>query len=154
MASEGDREPSRPRAAEPISSLIPMVAKAHRKLAGSLLHDLGLAAGQELLLMLLWDESPQSQADLTRQLMVEPPTTAKMLARLERNGVISRDRSRVDRRVVLVSLTDEGRALEEPVRAAWEALEELTTAGLTEAECDQLRSLLARLAGSLSVLAS
>jgi hypothetical protein len=41
---------------ELISSLIPAVAKAHRKLAGSLLQELGLSAGQQFVLMLLWDE--------------------------------------------------------------------------------------------------
>jgi MarR family transcriptional regulator, organic hydroperoxide resistance regulator len=135
---------------ELISSLIPTVAKAHRKLAGSLLQELGLAPGQQFVLMLLWNESPQAQADLTRQLMVEPPTTAKMLARLEAVGFISRERSASDRRVVLVSLTDAGRALQAPVTAIWQRLEELTTNSLTPEEQDQLRGLLARVADSIS----
>ncbi|MDQ0893831.1 MarR family winged helix-turn-helix transcriptional regulator [Agromyces ramosus] len=135
---------------ELISSLIPAVAKAHRKLAGSLLQDLGLAAGQQFVLMLLWNESPQAQADLTRQLMVEPPTTAKMLARLESAGFIARERSATDRRVVLVSLTPAGRALQEPVNEVWHRLEELTTNGLSPAEQDQLRVLLTRVAGSIA----
>ena len=136
-------------AAEPISSLIPAVAKAHRKLAGSLLQDLGLSAGQELVLMLLWRESPQAQADLTRQLMVEPPTTAKTLARLEKSGFVQRQRSESDGRVVLVSLTDAGRALEVPVTRVWKELEKRTTISLTPSEQDQLRLLLAKLAASL-----
>ena len=135
---------------EMISSLIPAVAKAHRKLAGTLLQELGLAAGQQFVLMLLWNESPQAQADLTRQLMVEPPTTAKMLARLERAGFIARERSGSDRRVVLVSLTESGRALQGPVTSIWQRLEELTTSSLTAAEQDQLRVLLARVAGSVA----
>jgi DNA-binding MarR family transcriptional regulator len=133
-----------------ISSLIPAVSKAHRKLAGSLLQELGLSAGQQFVLMLLWDESPQAQADLTRQLMVEPPTTAKMLARLERVGFIARERSGSDRRVVMVSLTESGRALQWPVTSVWRRLEELTTSSLTPAEQDQLRVLLTRVAGSLA----
>lgn len=141
-------------AAEPISTLIPAVAKAHRKLAGSLLQDLGLAAGQELVLMLLWGESPQAQADLTRQLMVEPPTAAKTLARLEKAGFVQRQRSEADGRVVLVSLTDAGRALEGPVTSVWKDLEERTTVSLSPAEQDQLRFLLARLAASLGKGAS
>ena len=100
--------------------------------------------------MLLWDESPQPQVELTRQLMVEPPTTAKMLARLEKAGFISRERSEADRRVVLVSLTKEGYALEGPVLSVWKTLEEMTTTGLTDAEQDQLRALLARIGSSLA----
>lgn len=135
---------------ELISSLIPAVAKAHRKLAGSLLQDLGLAAGQQFVLMLLWDKSPQAQADLTRQLMIEPPTTAKMLARLERVGFIARERSKADRRVVLVSLTEAGRALQGPVTSVWLRLEELTTSSLTPEDQDMLRILLARVADSVA----
>lgn len=142
------------RTAEPISSLIPAVAKAHRKLAGSLLQELGLSAGQELVLMLLWESSPQAQADLTRQLMVEPPTTAKTLARLEKAGFVQRQRSEADGRVVLVSLTDSGRALEAPVTSIWKELEERTTISLTPDEQDQLRFLLSRLAASLGKGAS
>ena len=141
-------EPGR-RDVGPVSSLIPRVAKAHRKLAGALLQDLGLAAGQEFVLMLLWEASPRTQTDLTRLLMVEPPTSAKTLARLERNGFIERARSVSDRRVVLVSLTTAGRDLETPVTAAWARLEELTTAALSSSEQDQLRKLLTRVAGTL-----
>lgn len=135
---------------ELISSLIPAVSKAHRKLAGSLLAELGLAAGQQFVLMLLWDESPQPQAELTRQMMIEPPTTAKMLARLESAGFLARERSPIDRRVVLVSLTESGRALEGPVTAIWRRLEEQTTSALSPLEQDQLRVLLTRVAGSIA----
>jgi DNA-binding MarR family transcriptional regulator len=133
-----------------ISSLIPGVAKAHRRLAGSLLQDVGLAAGQEFVLMLLWEKSPQSQADLTRQLMVEPPTTAKALARLENLGLVTRERSPADRRVVLVSLTVAGRALQRPVELVWDRLEDSTTAALTEEEVVTLRQLLAKVGASLA----
>lgn len=128
-----------------ISSLIPTVAKAHRKLAGSLLQQLGLAAGQEFVLMQLWEQSPQSQAELTRRLLVEPPTMAKSLARLESLGLVTRERSTTDRRVMLVSLTERGEALQDPVRGVWLRLESLTTAGLTGAEQRTLKELLTRL---------
>lgn len=100
--------------------------------------------------MLLWQESPQSQSDLTRQLMVEPPTTAKALARLENLDLVTRERSPADRRVVLVSLTDAGRALERPVELVWDRLEESTTAALTEEEVVTLRHLLAKVGASLA----
>lgn len=150
MATESPSAAGGPRALGPVSSLIPAVAKAHRKLAGKLLEELGLSAGQELLLMLLWEESPRAQADLTRLLMVEPPTTAKMLARLERSGFVTRERSATDGRAVLVWPTQAGRDLETPVTAAWTRLEELTTVSLTDAECNQLRELLSRVNETLA----
>ena len=150
MAADAPNTACDDRAAGPISSLLPGVAKAHRKLAGRLLDELGLSAGQELLLMLLWEESPRTQADLTRLLMVEPPTTAKMLARLEKSGFVERERSRTDGRVVLVRPTPAGRDLEGPVTTTWAQLEELTTADLSDAERKQLSELLSRVGETLA----
>ena len=132
-----------------VSLRISAVSRVHRQHAGALLHGIGLSAGQELLLMLLWDEEPRTQAELTRELAIEPPTTSKMLARLERGGLIARERSESDRRTVLVSLTEAGRALEGPVNAAWRTLEEDTVAALTPQQQDDLMILLGRVLESL-----
>jgi MarR family transcriptional regulator, organic hydroperoxide resistance regulator len=133
-----------------ISLWISAVARVHRQHAGALLHGVGLSAGQELLLMLLWEKEPRSQAELTRELAIEPPTTSKMLSRLERGGLIARNRSELDRRTVLVTLTEAGRALEGPVNAAWRTLEEDTVGALTPEEQDDLLVLLGRVLESLA----
>ena len=49
---------------ETISLRISAVARVHRQRAGALLHGLGLSAGQELLLMLLWEKEPRTQAEI------------------------------------------------------------------------------------------
>ena len=100
--------------------------------------------------MLLWEKEPRSQADLTRELAIEPPTTSKMLSRLARAGLIARTRSELDRRTVLVTLTEAGRALEGPVNAAWRTLEADTVGGLTPEEQDDLMVLLGRVLDSLA----
>jgi DNA-binding MarR family transcriptional regulator len=135
---------------ETISLWISAVARAHRQHAGALLHGLGLSAGQELLLMLLWDKEPCTQAELTREMAIEPPTTSKMLSRLERAGLIARKRSESDRRTVLVTLTEAGRALEGPVNAAWRTLEQDTVEALTPEEQDTLLVLLGRVLESVA----
>jgi DNA-binding MarR family transcriptional regulator len=133
-----------------VSLWISAVARVHRQHAGALLHEVGLSAGQELLLMLLWDDEPRTQADLTGELAIEPPTTSKMPSRLERAGLIARKRSEADRRTVLVTLTTAGWALEGPVNAAWRTLEEDTVAALTPEEQDDLLVLLGRVLESLA----
>lgn len=114
-----------------------------------LLRGTGLSAGQELLIMRLFDGPPQSQADLTRWLGVEPPTTAKMLARMEKAGFVERARSETDRRRTLVTLPPAGRALHERVSTAWDDLEDVTTAGLTDTEVHELERILRRLLSNL-----
>jgi DNA-binding MarR family transcriptional regulator len=151
MSAHNDRPAAQnPERSETISLRISAVARVHRQHAGALLHGLGLSAGQELLLMLLWEKEPRTQAELTREMAIEPPTTSKMLSRLERAGVIVRNRSELDRRTVLVTLTEAGRALEGPVNAAWRTLEEDTVGALTPEEQDQLLVLLGRVLESLA----
>ena len=132
-----------------ISPLIPTLARAHRATSQELLQGTGLSAGQELLVMRLFDRPAQSQADLTRWLGVEPPTTAKMLARMEKAGFVERARSQTDRRVTLVSLTQAGRALHKRVSTVWDDLEHVTTAGLAESEVQELERLLRQVLSNL-----
>ncbi len=62
----------------------------------------------------------RSCGDIAQQLIAEVPDMTRLLDRLERLGYVVRERSRVDRRMVKVSVTERGldavRALEEPVR--------------------------------------
>jgi len=76
---------------------------------GGALRELGLAPGQELLLMQLWDRDGCSQSDLVDRLGLDPSTVTKMLQRLERDGRVCRSRSGDDGRVTIVSLTEAGR---------------------------------------------
>lgn len=126
----------------PVSTLIPELVMAHRGLAFSLLRRIGLSPGQERLLALLWEAEPQAQATLTRRLGVEAPTLTKMLARMEKAGIVKRHHAESDRRVRLVSLTEQGRALREPVMEIWKELERQTLGDMTEADRRAFRRLL------------
>jgi DNA-binding MarR family transcriptional regulator len=131
-------------------ALIPAIARAHRALGQKLLQGTGLRTGQELVIMLLGDSPGKSQAEITRWLGVEPPTTAKMLARLERAGFVERVRSADDRRKVLVSLTDKGRALPQRVGELWDELNRTATAGLSDSDQLELERLLLRVLENLT----
>jgi MarR family transcriptional regulator, organic hydroperoxide resistance regulator len=131
-------------------ALIPAIARAHRAMGEKLLQGTGLRTGQELVIMLLGDSPGQSQAAITRWLGVEPPTTAKMLARLERAGFVQRVRSDGDRRVVLVSLTEKGQSLHQRVGELWNELNGIPTAGFSTKDQLELERLLLRVLANLS----
>ncbi|HEX3679056.1 MAG TPA: MarR family transcriptional regulator [Galbitalea sp.] len=131
-------------------ALIPAIARAHRAMGEKLLQGTGLRTGQELVIMLLGDSPGQSQAAITRWLGVEPPTTAKMLARLERAGFVQRVRSDDDRRVVLVSLTEKGQSLHQRVGELWNELNGIPTAGFSTKDQLELERLLLRVLANLS----
>lgn len=134
----------------PVSEAIFRAARVHRAAAGGLLRDTGLYPGQELLMMRLWQGGEQRQADLIKTLGLDPSTVTKMLQRLEQAGFVTRKPSADDRRTVLVSATRAGRALRGQVEQAWQELEELTTAGLTDEERVAVMRLLRRIEANLT----
>jgi DNA-binding MarR family transcriptional regulator len=76
-----------------------------------LLEPHGLTHPQYLVMLAMWDCSPRSAKDLASALHFDPATLSPMLKRLEALGYLSRARHTDDERVLMVDLTDSGRAL-------------------------------------------
>ncbi|MGW2959335.1 MarR family winged helix-turn-helix transcriptional regulator [Streptomyces sp. NPDC001220] len=134
----------------PMSEVLFRAARAHRITAGHLLRETGLYPGQELLMMRLWEQGEQRQADLIKTLGLDPSTVTKMLQRLEQSGFVTRSPSPADRRAVLVSTTRAGQALRDRVLRAWRDLEAVTAAGFTDEEYRQAMRFLARIEENLT----
>jgi DNA-binding MarR family transcriptional regulator len=118
-------------------------------MASDLLRPLGLYAGQELLLLRLRERDGCSQQDLVEAMGLDHSTVTKMLQRLERAGMVTREPSASDRRATLVRLTPEGRLLCGKVEDIWTQLEEATVGRLSSSQRQQLRQLLALVEGGL-----
>lgn len=78
--------------------------------------EFGLYEGQHSTLMVLWQEDGLAQAELTRRLGVEPASVSKTVERMEAAGFVQRRPDPEDARANRIYLTDQGRALEQPVR--------------------------------------
>ncbi|KWX02241.1 MarR family transcriptional regulator [Carbonactinospora thermoautotrophica] len=85
----------------------------------------GLHVGQEFLLAQLWREDGLTMGELAARAGVSSAAVTKVAGSLERAGLVRRERSAEDARVVRVWLTEAGRALEGPVTAAWYETEHL-----------------------------
>ncbi|KQV05183.1 MarR family winged helix-turn-helix transcriptional regulator [Leifsonia sp. Root112D2] len=133
----------------PLSWAVFTLARSHRALAASLLAPLGLFPGQELMLFQLWDCDGRSQKELGDLQKLDHSTVAKSVQRLERAGLVTRSRSSEDGRVTLVHLTHKGRALEQPVRAAWAELEERTAHSLSADQREVFATTAARLLAAI-----
>jgi len=129
-----------------------MLLRAHRNVVAAALAEIGLHVGQEMLLLRLWDEDGRSQADLARDMGVEPPTVAKAVARLERTGMVERRADEADRRVSRVWLTESGRSLQGPVLQRWRSIEERMLAGVSAGDVERLRGAVARMSANLAEL--
>lgn len=76
-----------------------------------LLDEMDLTYPQYLVMMVLWEERTQTVNQLGEKLMLDSGTLTPLLKRLQQKGLINRERSSEDERVVCISLTDSGMAL-------------------------------------------
>jgi MarR family transcriptional regulator, organic hydroperoxide resistance regulator len=134
---------------ETLSHTLARTCKAHRGLAGTVLAQVGLYPGQEMILVELWEGDRLTQTEIAERLGVQAPTVTKMLQRMEEAGWVERYACPGDSRATRVVLTERGRALKAQVESAWSELEERTLDGLTEEERQYLQALLSRLRGNL-----
>jgi DNA-binding MarR family transcriptional regulator len=133
-----------------IGPLLVQVCRAQRNLAAAALDALNIHVGQENLVYRLAAEEGVSQTQLAGALCLDASTVTKMLARLERDGVIERRTDADDARILRVYLTSHGKALVQPVIDVWRQMEERITQGMSEAEILLLRRLLLLIQSNLS----
>lgn len=81
------------------------------RLYGQLLRPLGLTYPQYLVMLVLWEEEPQTVGALGARLYLDSGTLTPLLKRMEQAGLVSRTRDAEDERRVLIGLTERGRAL-------------------------------------------
>ncbi|AVE07907.1 MarR family transcriptional regulator [Pseudomonas palleroniana] len=114
-----------------------------------LLQALGLTYPQYLAMMVLWEEDGLTVGEISNRLLTDPGSLTPLLKRLEAEGLLSRTRNRGDERVVVVELTDSGRALQDKAMGIPQCI--LGASGL---ELEQLRKLQADLVALRSNLQS
>ncbi|MBZ6197978.1 MarR family winged helix-turn-helix transcriptional regulator [Streptomyces olivaceus] len=114
-----------------LSYAVFQLARVHRGHAAAMLRDMNLHPGQELLLMQLFDRDGQTQSELLETVGLDHSTVSKSLRRMQEAGLLTRESAAHDRRVMVVRLTDEGRALREPITDMWRSLEEISVRHLT-----------------------
>ena len=78
------------------------------------LAEIGLTYPQYLAMLVLWEHGDQTVRALSDRLGLESSTLTPLLKRLEAAGLVSRQRSSSDERVVRVSLTAAGQRLRRP----------------------------------------
>ena len=81
----------------------------------------GLTVPQLLVMQAIAKEGSPSTSTLARHIVVSHATVTRIIDRLERDGIVTREKSSKDKRVVNVSLTDTGKsklnAAPEPLQA-------------------------------------
>lgn len=106
-----------------------------------LLKPLGLTYTQYIVMMVLWEKGSVNVGQLGAMLYLDAGTLTPLLKRLEKAGLVTRERSKEDERITIVSITPEGEKLKKkckdiPAKIADEGVP------LTEKEMKELYRLL------------
>ncbi|MEV6907864.1 MarR family transcriptional regulator [Amycolatopsis sp. NPDC051071] len=128
---------------------INIASRALSRINDQRLRPLGLTFAQMPVLAALSKADGLSQKELAVLARVEQPSMAQLLARMDRDGLIRRSPAEHDRRVSLISLTENGRAKLTQVHSALFETNDQALRGFSADEValfvDLLRRLLANL---------
>lgn len=100
----------------------------------------GITYAQYLVLMLLWEHDNLVISEITQRLHLETNTVTPLLQRMEKQGLIVRQKSMADSRQRIISLTSAGKRMEEQIKDVPNCLaHEIVESGISE---DELRALM------------
>lgn len=124
---------------------------AERRLRGRDQHGKveGLTIAQVRALFALDGREPATAGEIAEAARLSPAAVSGMLDELERDGIVLRQRSEGDRRRVLVTLTDEGRAVLKKRRRVWLKRWEAALADLPERDLEAAAEVMRRLSSML-----
>lgn len=113
--------------------------------AGHILNcKVGRGRGQGRILKILSEQSVMTQKELQEKLEIEAGSMSEIVSKLERRGLVMRQRDDRDKRRMVLSLTDKGRARHEE-RMGYQDHEEKLFKALSEEEKEALEQMLGKL---------
>lgn len=130
---------------DPQTSLAHLVAQVNRRFEAIMAARLrveGLTLEHYRVLAALTEQNGRAMTDLAARVLVDPPTMTKIVDRLVANGSVFRAPDPLDRRKVLVFISERGKALQTAVEAPMRECEHEVSNNLGTTEQAQLRHLL------------
>lgn len=154
--SSSSHDPSGPRSllvneserTDAVITILPLAissSRSLRALLGLKLAPLGLASGQDRLLLVLEEHGCMSVSELADKLNVRASTVSKMADRLQKMGFATRVPHNLDGRRTILLLSDSGRSICHKLRAVCDAVEDELK---TDLNADEIR----RVADGLALL--
>jgi DNA-binding MarR family transcriptional regulator len=105
-------------------SLMPLLGLAFWRMKHAFEREVGLSAATWFLLTMLIDEDGISQGEVSHRFEVDPSRITRLAQRLEKEGLLRRERDPEDSRVVRLGATGRGRRLIESRQERREGFEE------------------------------
>jgi DNA-binding MarR family transcriptional regulator len=130
--------------------LVNRVARLMAQMFSRRLQRHGVALAQWAILLFLYAEDGQNQRELSRVVAIEPPTVARTIDRMVRDGLVRREPHPRDGRATRIRLTPRALALREQLVAESMAGNELAARVLSGEELEILKALLRRMIEGLT----
>ncbi len=77
------------------------------------LEKLNITYPQYLVLLILWEEDGLTVNEIAKKLLLNTNTVTPLLKRMETDGILNRNNTAIDERIVIVKLTKKGKSLKE-----------------------------------------
>jgi MarR family transcriptional regulator, organic hydroperoxide resistance regulator len=132
--------------AQGTSPLLAPLGFAFWRMKGAFEREMDVSAGTWFTLELLAREDGMSQGELSQRFEVDPSRVTRLAKRLEREGLLRKERDWGDKRVVRMYLTNKGRGLIEGLFGRRERFDRRIGAVLSPEELGELRRMLGVLA--------
>tara|TARA_Y100000590_G_C15409352_1_gene896975 strand:+ start:278 stop:742 length:465 start_codon:yes stop_codon:yes gene_type:complete len=127
------------------------VSRLVTKQYAPLLEELDITYPQYLVLLVLWQQDDQLVSDISKRLLLESNTLTPLLKRLEQKQLVKRVRQESDERKVLISLTAEGKKLQEKAVCIPQRLvENIKGEDISAQEVEHMMSTIHKLISSLA----
>ncbi|MEM6935971.1 MAG: MarR family transcriptional regulator [Pseudomonadota bacterium] len=110
----------------------------------------GLSTTEWRILSLLKDRIPSTVGELARRSVTKLPTITRMLGRMEKAGLVLRDASSADRRVVEVTMTPQAEQTLQLVRSIGQNVFDKAFDGISAEQIDEMTLLLKQIRENLS----
>lgn len=113
-------------------------------------HDMEINSAQGRIMFALWQKDGVSINELAKKTQLKKSTLTSMLDRLERMGYIRRQRSKKDRRKILIKRTEKDRTMEKKYVEVSEEMTRLFYKGFSKSEIDRFEKDLERILNNLT----
>jgi DNA-binding MarR family transcriptional regulator len=119
--------------------LMPLLGLAFWRMKHAFEREVGLSAATWFLLAMLMDEDGISQGEISHRFEVDPSRITRLAQRLEKEGLLRRERDPEDNRVVRLHVTKKGRLLIESRQERREAFEDRAQGEFSPEELAEFR---------------
>ena len=129
----------------PLGRLLAHLCRLQATRADQLMEQIGLFHGQGMLLVILSNQDGLTHSEIAEKLQISPSAATKVIKRLENLQYLQRQPDPADERISRVYLQPDGWAVIDRIHTAFNHINGVMAAGISDEELQLLRRLIGRI---------